>query len=105
MTHRLISINQAAERLGISLDLLEEYIRRGWLTPDVPSTPAYFDAKRVEQFKKRLPGLQKKSGLNWSLIAAIAALAAIIWFLSPRGREDRTAGCDLERRDGLWRSA
>jgi transposase len=88
MTHRLISIDQAAERLGISLDLLEEYIKRGWFTPDVPGDPAYFDAKRVEQFKKRLPKLQKKSGLNWSIIAAIAAIIAIIWFLSPRERED-----------------
>jgi hypothetical protein len=80
MTHRLVNLDEAAQRLGISAQSLRQYVSKGLLAPDVPGEPGYFDAARVKQFKKRLLKRRRRRRRNWLLAGAIsAALLTILW--------------------------
>jgi hypothetical protein len=80
MTHRLISIDQVANRLDASVESVRGFVSKGWLAPEVPGEPSYFDASKVERFKKKLPKLQKKMWRNWLALGVAIGVVAALWF-------------------------
>jgi hypothetical protein len=81
MTHRLISIHQVADRLGVPVRSVRAYMRKGWLAADVPGDGGYFDASKVERLRKRLPKLEKKARRNWLILGAVAGAATTLWLM------------------------
>ncbi len=86
MTHKLISIHTVAERLDVPVAEVVEYVGKGWIVPDVPGQPSYFDASKVERLKRRLPGLQRRRWRRWAVLGAFLGFAATLWLVQ-RPRE------------------
>jgi hypothetical protein len=80
MTHKLISNQRAAEWLGVPLESVLEFVRKGWLTPDVPGEVSYFDASKVQRLKRRLSRLRRKRLLGWTIFGAVAGVALVALF-------------------------
>jgi hypothetical protein len=80
MTHKLISNQRAAEWLGVPLESVLEFVRKGWLTPDVPGEVTYFDASKVQRLKRRLSRLRRKRLLGWTIFGAVAGVALVALF-------------------------
>ncbi|HEY7912471.1 MAG TPA: hypothetical protein VIG62_11225 [Blastocatellia bacterium] len=89
MTHKLISIEKAAEWLGVPLESVLEFVRKGWLTPDVPGEVSYFDASKVQRLKQRLSRLRRKKLLSWSIFGAIAGAALVALFVQTRSADSK----------------
>ena len=89
MTHKLISIDQAAEWLHVPVHAVEGFIHKGWLNPAVPVEPSYFDATQVNQLKKRLARQHRETRWQWSLAGTLIGIALATWFIGKAcGQED-----------------
>lgn len=84
MTHKLISIERAAEWLGVSVEAVAGYVSKGWLTPEAPGELSYFDASKVQRLKRRLSRNRGKRLLAWSLVGAVVGAAVALLARRPR---------------------
>ena len=81
MTHKLLSIDQAAAWLDVPVHSIEGFVNRGWLSPAVPVEPNYFDATTINQLKKRLAKMHRQAKWKWSIAGAWVGLAVAVWFI------------------------